>query len=263
MIGLFSWYGYPRPFAERMVKLKKAGFDVTALWLGIEEEMVRSFREGSMVSIARGEGLAIDNVHAPYAACNRLWSESGRVREVVVREYRRCLDFCAEHGIPTLVVHVTQGLSVPAPNHFGLRALESVLRTSEDTGVRLAIENTRHSAHIDYILGNLEIPQAGFCYDVSHDFLYCAEPGALLVRWGHRLAAVHLSDTDGKSDCHWLPCLGMVAWEMLLNSFPALYPGHLILEVLPKDANAEGEDDFVQRAHDAAVRLDAMLGSKA
>lgn len=233
--GVFSWYGYRRPMEKRMAAIKQAGYSASSIWLGRTEPMVHSGQADLIPAIVREHGLEFEYVHGSYSNCNKLWSDSAVDRSIVYSDYSRDIDYCRRHRIPTLVVHISKGLSPRPPSREGLTVISELVKQAEDSGVQLAVENTRQPGHIDHILSHIESPYLGFCYDSSHDFLHCIRPGRILERWGHRLVITHLSDNDGLTDKHWLPGKGNGDWNSVAAAFPlATYTGFLTLEVLPK-----------------------------
>ena len=265
--GLFSWYGYRRPMRERMEAIRRAGFDASSVWFGRTEPMVHSGNQDLIPGCVRDAGLVFEYVHGSYTNCNKLWSESADDREIIFCDYSTDIEYCRLHKIPTLVVHISKGLNPKPPRETGLEVLARLVRQAEDSGVRLAVENTRQPGHIDYILENLDSPSLGFCYDSSHDLLFCetegrgrVEPGELLRRWGHRLFITHLSDNDGLSDKHWLPGKGIGNWESFAAAFPAeSYAGFLTLEILPKRYEYLPEEEFLQEALNSLRWFDDLL----
>ncbi|HUZ18263.1 MAG TPA: TIM barrel protein [Spirochaetia bacterium] len=244
--GIFSWFGYRFPLEERMRMIKEAGYAASSVWLGRTERMVREGERNLIPSIVRSLGLDFEYIHASYANCNKIWSDSPDEREIIRSDYLGDIAYCAEHRIPTLVVHISKGLNPPGVKESGLEVIADLVRASEDSGVVLAVENTRQPGHVDYILENIKSDHLAFCYDSSHDFLVGQPAGALLERWATRLRITHLSDNDGLSDKHWLPGLGNGPWERVARAFPVeSFSGYLTLEVLPSSREFAGGMEFL------------------
>jgi sugar phosphate isomerase/epimerase len=261
-VGIYSYFGYGLSFAERLDLIKGAGFEVTSFGLGKEEELVRQGEQDRMADLARVRGLFVEYVHAPEAACNNLWSEKDGSRREAVEEYLSSIGFCKKHGISTVVVHVTKskGDGPGAANEWGLLAMREVAEFAEACGVRIAIENTQGTEHVDYVLSRVESASLGLCYDSSHDFLYSAEPCAILGRWGHVLMATHMSDNDAVMDRHWLPWEGVIPWERVRRGLDWTgYRGVLNLEIFPKDGASGPPGSFLKEALRRIRRLDGVL----
>ena len=249
-------------FPERLDLIEAAGFRVTGIGLGTEEDLVRAGKVDLMADLARERGMEVEYVHAPEKRCNDLWSEREEERQEAVRMYSSGISYCKKHGIRVLVVHVSKskGEQPKGQNRRGLEVVRDLVKYAEDSGVRIALENTQRADYVDYLLEGIESPSLGLCYDSSHDFLYSAEPGRLLRRWGVRLFATHIGDNDGRYDRHWLPTEGCIDWGVMRESFPAgTYKGCLNLEVFPKGAKAEIAADFLVRAYRSIERLKGFL----
>lgn len=249
---MFSWFGYPMSFEERIDLIKGAGFEATGFWLGPEEELVAREKVDMLPDLIRSRGLFLDYVHAPDIGCNDVWAQSDEKREKWIRTYGSYIDLCEKHSIPILVIHVSQskGEQPGSPTEEGFTALGELVKIAEDSGVKIAIENTMQPALLDRIFTRIQSDHLGFCYDTSHDFLYSSRPGKLLAQWGHRLLVIHLGDNDGVFDRHWLPGLGVLNWKEIA-CWPPLktYKGSLTLEVFSKNQEKESPSAFMASAY--------------
>jgi sugar phosphate isomerase/epimerase len=259
-LGLYAWFGLPVPILDRIAMIRDAGFESTALWWEEDDERRRRLRH-LVPDLVRRSGLHIDNLHAPYAGCNTLWSANPIDREAMVHRHIGWVEDCGRHDVDTLVMHVTQGTGTPPPNTFGLDSLRRIVEAGEASGVTIAIENTRSAIHIEWLLERIPSPRLGLCYDSSHDWLYSETPGDLLLRWGSRIVATHFSDTDGRRDQHWLPQLGVIDFHTIRSAGPwPTFGGCFMLEVVPKDRK-QSAADFLHDAYHAAQRLASDLAA--
>ncbi len=258
--GIFSWFGYELPIAERLRLIKKAGFFCTSVWFGQEEEFIRNGKEELIPKLVRDSGLFLENVHAPFRNCNDIWSDNTSIRKAIQHKYISYVCFCSKHDIPILVIHISKSNDAPEFNKYGIRLLREIVRYAEDSNVIVAIENTRKPHYLDYIYSNIESPCLGFCYDSSHDFLYSDKPGMLLNKWGHLLVATHLSDNDGITDKHCLPKEGNIDWELVKKYFPGkTYSGNFILEVVSIIDQRKSADLFLKNAFERILWLKSLL----
>ncbi len=234
-LGLFAWFGIHMPFAERMRLIRAAGFDATALWWEVEEEPRRTLVHG-MPGYARDAGLYVDNAHVPYSCCNGFWSPDAAVRRETVDRHIAWLHDIAAHDIPAMVMHLTRGTEMPLPTGEAIEELNRLVLAAEEARITLAIENTRSPAHLDAVFEAFDSPHVAFCYDTGHDRLYGVPSLELLRRWGHRLAHLHIADTDGVLDRHWLPGKGVIEWDALAAAYPwRKYEGVFLLEAVPQE----------------------------
>jgi len=258
--GMFSWFGIEMPLVGRLQLIKNVGFTSTSLWFGKEEALVREGHEHLMPEMVRDCGLYLENIHVPFRGCNRIWSDDASIREKVTEEYMSYILFCSRHDIPFMVMHIGRSGDVPGLNDFGLDVVRKITGYAEESGVTIAIENTRKLYQLDYIFSNIESHALGFCYDSSHDFTCSAAPATLLKKWGHLLAVTHFSDNDGLSDKHWLLGEGVINWEALKANFPVnTYSGILTLEVVPKIKEQKSAQHFVGIAFKKAMWLRSFL----
>jgi sugar phosphate isomerase/epimerase len=202
---MYAWFGYRLPLEQRLTLIAQAGFSTTCLWFGDDEELFAGGMADKMPVLARQAGLSVDNIHAPFADCNAIWSESKESVVSIVDQYTMALMFCRKYDIPILVVHVSKGSSPPPPTQSGLRALGELVARAGELGVVLVIENTRSPLHVDFVFTGIESRHLGLCYDSSHDFISGHSSCTLLKKWGGRLVTTHLSDNNGTNDDHYLP----------------------------------------------------------
>ncbi len=257
-LGIFlSARRFDVPFAERMAMIRDAGFGATCLWWEEERVEVRRLRHLAP-DIVRKHGLRLDNIHVPYRWCNDLWSLKDDRRRAAVERHLGWVDDCRRHDIPLLVMHVTMGRRMPPPNALGIDSLRRIVEAAETSGVAIAIENTRSDRHIEALFHAVPSANLGLCFDTSHDFLHGDPPLRLLEDWGHRLAATHLSDTDGKRDYHWIPGAGSIDFETIAAHLPESYTGCYMLEVAPTRREAS-LGDFLSQARESALSLDRLF----
>jgi sugar phosphate isomerase/epimerase len=233
-LGIYAWFGFKMPLGKRLELIKQAGFDATCLWLDRDEEMFRNGRADDMPKLVRDNGLILDNVHAPYRNIDRLWCKSHELRKVIREELGAALAFCVKHQIPIMVMHLT-GDDPPASRpESGLQLIRDLVHQAEDSGVTIALENLDDFTYeyLDFVFSNIQSPNLAFCYDSSHDFTAGELRGTALGRWGHLLAATHLSDNYGINDDHLLPGTGTIDWHAVEKNFPrSSFRGALMLEL--------------------------------
>lgn len=261
-LGLHLSFTRTTPLPERLSILRDAGFDTTALWWEHEREDIRAIRH-RVPDLVRGAGLDIDHLHVPYFACNDLWSENDREREVAFTLHRGWVHDCARHVIPRMVMHVTRGKSAPPPHAAALEGFRRLVAAAENAGITISIENTHVVSHLDILLERIDSPALALCYDIAHDRLHSGNPLALVRRWAHRLAVLHVSDTDGRRDWHWLPGDGNTDFGEVGVSLGGAYHGALMLESMMGRAETNPADyaaraiGAVRRVRDALADLNA------
>lgn len=260
-MGIFSWFGYSLPLAERLALIRQSGFAATSLWW--EDEL--TFADGdpaSAIAQVRDAGLLLENIHVPYDGCNALWSADDMQRQAIVDRHIAWLQDCARFAIPVMVMHISQGHELKAVNEHGVASVRRIAEVAADLGVVAAIENTRKPEFIAHLLDEITSPQLGMCYDSGHNWLYGEPKAALLVDYGHRLAATHFADNDGVEDLHWLPRDGSVDWAKVAGAFPRqTYTGTIALEVTVQDKELSPEE-FLRLAFERAQWLQQLFAQR-
>ncbi len=256
-LGMFAWFGVPVPFQDRMPMIRDAGFGTTCIWWS-EDEGLRELRHLAP-GVARDAGLAVDNIHVPYDKANDLWSPDDAVRRAAVDRHLSWVRDCARHAVPTMVMHVTRGNGLAAPDPRGIDGIRRIVDAAAELDVTIAIENTRRSVHLDAVFREIDSPNLKFCYDCGHDWCYSDAPFTALRNWGNRLATTHFSDNDGKRDQHRLPGTGRVDFDGMGRAFDwSAFDGVLMLEVLQED-KSEPTENFLARAYEAATQMRERL----
>ena len=257
-LGAYSWFGYELPLPERLKLIRKSGFCHTFLWIGSEEPLVESGRAHEMPGMAADAGLVVDHVHAPYENANTFWSDRPSERDALLNENLKLIEYCNRHSISCFVLHVTKGPTPPPPHAEGLAIFQRLGEEAANAGIKLALENTRATTHLDFILNEVPLESLGLCYDSSHDYLHSCTPTAVLGKWANRLITTHFSDTDGLGDVHWLPIKGIVNWDAVSRAYPASYEGPVMIEAVPQD-RAQPPTEFLADAYQTAVKLREKL----
>lgn len=262
-LGLHLSFTRTTPLPERLCILRDAGFDSTALWWEHQRPEIRALRDRAP-EMVRSAGLDLDHIHVPYFACNELWSENDTEREAAFALHRGWVEDCGRHAIPRMVMHVSRGRSAPPPHAAALDDFRGLADLAERTGVVIALENTHLPGHLHALFEHIESPALGLCYDIAHDRLHSGAPLALLRRWRDRVAALHVSDTDGRRDWHWLPGAGNTDFAAVGACLGAEgFAGALMLESMMGRDEAS-VPDFAARAFEAAQRVrDAIAGTLA
>ncbi len=251
---IFDWFGYELPQVERYRLIRSAGFTGVLLWWS--DEFDQHYRDAP--EVARRAGLFVENIHTPFAGINSLWLDN-LDGEAFAARLLQCVEDCAEFEIPTMVVHLSSGATPPPMNDLGLGRIRRIADLAERRGVNIAFENLRKTEYLDYVLGRLDSPRIGLCYDSGHH--NCYTPGEdLLGQYGSRLMALHLHDNDGSDDQHLLPFEGTVRWESILPQIAGTgYRGALSLEAMNEGHQTLPAEEFLRLAYARAEKLEALL----
>lgn len=254
-IGIFNWFGYRIPMTERAMLIKAAGFSHVMLWWG-DEYIEQDGPKEAQPDIFRKAGLEIESVHLPFANINELWRDNAE-GEAVFRYLYTCLEECAEHGLLTAVLHVSQGNNPPPFSEVGARRFQALADIAERRGVTLALENLRRLDYLDYVFGMVQSDALAFCYDSGHDLLYASAPYLMIDMYGSKLKAVHLHDNEGVFDEHLIPGQGRVEWPLVKAKLDKYYAGPYMLECQNwgKDLGRTSPAEYLAQAYNAAQML--------
>jgi sugar phosphate isomerase/epimerase len=265
-LGIFSWFGFVLPLPQRLTMIKNAGFYATTLWW--EDEMgFPGIKKESMPNMVRDSGLILENIHIPYDHCDDLWSDHKPTRDAIVAQYTGWINDCAQHGIPIMVMHITDSLSLPATHRnakYGLDSISRLLRAAEDLKITLALENTGREDYIDLVFSQLQSDYLGFCYDSSHHRIYSEGKLDFLKKISRHIVTTHLSDNDGKQDRHWLPGEGVIDWHRLTHIFSQIqYDHYVTLEVCASELQLQqSPESFLAQAYQSAAWISELIHTR-
>lgn len=231
--GIYTWFGYTRPFEERLAAIKSAGFDTVCSFWGREMEPIDGKLE-EQPEKAEKAGLFLEHSHLPYYGCDAMWIPGIR-RDELAKIYLSGVDAAASAGLKTLVIHPCE-VYVPDmelyPNVYVF--MRSIAEHCEKKGIRLAIENLGEKTAVRKLIDDLsDIPAVGLCFDSGHNNIVNGEDLSLLTDYADRIFALHVHDNDGKKDMHVLPysegCT--VDWKNFIHTMEKTsFTGSLMLE---------------------------------
>ncbi|MDD4495824.1 MAG: sugar phosphate isomerase/epimerase [Eubacteriales bacterium] len=256
ILSIVDWFGYNLSPQDRMRLIKEMGFNgVLLLWADYFDKDYKQFPE-----YARTAGLYVENVHAPYMNANALWEDTVNGQDAC-KELVSCIEDCAAHDIPTLVIHPenkngTETVELPVDFTMGIERMKRITDTAERMNVNIAVENMSRHEYLDCIFRNVHSERLGFCFDSGHCNVFTPEHD-LLAQYGDKLMALHFHDNDGVDDWHSLPFSGNVLWNDIATKLQKIsYSGAIALEVGNKKfEHIEKPDEFLRFAVDSAERM--------
>jgi len=269
---LATGMGYPVSTEEQIPLIKKAGFD------GVFTGWSDHAPIGEWAKIVSDNGMIYQSLHAPFTRANRMWEE-GQEGEDVADELCRCLDACAENGIPIMVAHAFIGFDTHNPNPWGVKRFGRAAEYAKNIGVKLALENTEGEEYLELLMDAFaDNPAVGFCIDTGHEMCYNRSRD-LITRWGDRLIATHLNDNMGITDennitwlddAHLLPFDGIADWQGIADRLMVVgYRGELTFELTSQNKPdrhthdgyaAWSFEEYLAQAYERAVRVREKFG---
>ncbi|MHB1454963.1 MAG: GrpB family protein [Saccharofermentanales bacterium] len=255
-LSIVDWFGYNLSPQDRMRAIKEAGFaGVMLLWADYFDKDYKLFPE-----YARNAGLYVDNAHAPYLNANLLWEDTISGQEAF-QEIIRCLEDCAKHGVPTLVMHPenkngTETVSLPHDFAVGIERMKRIIDAAERLDVNVAVENMSRPEYLEQIFTAIQSRRLGFCFDSGHCNVFTPDVD-LLALYGDKLMALHLHDNNGTEDWHALPFSGNIDWSGIAAKLHKLkYDGAIALEIgNTRFEQMKSPDEFLKLAVKSVERI--------
>ncbi|MBR2018984.1 MAG: sugar phosphate isomerase/epimerase [Clostridia bacterium] len=248
-------YG-PLPLEEQFSLLKRYGFDTTFC---ISENPLLA----EAIALAKREGIVFETLHAPYREINAIWS-AGEEGEAFLARLIASVESCAANEIPTLVVHLSSGLTPPRINDLGNERFDRLMEVAHREGVKIAYENQRMIANLAMAM---EVyPEAVFCWDVGHEACFTGDRDYMAL-FSKRIGALHLQDNlcEFNKDLHLIPYDGAIDMENAAKRLAQSdYKGSIMLELVRSKWEGYAKltpDEYYAKAADAARRFGARVES--
>ena len=192
---------------------------------------------------ADARGLAITQAHAPF---DLKLDDDPDKQAHDLEMIRRSIRCAAAMGASQIIVH---NLSTYNPADFfeeNLRFFESLSEDCRTANIRVAVENLWSRKDGEIVGGRLSTPEALSefldhldpelfcgCIDIGHSEIVGVPAADFIRQLGTpKLAALHIQDTDLKSDSHTLPRLGRHDWKAIAKALAEVdYQGDFTFEI--------------------------------
>jgi len=221
-IGVYAYCGYDLPAEERFKKVKESGFKKVAVWCHTDFNTNSGISEYEQFKFVKEQGLEVSYAHAPIKYAPYLMNKYYGAKEAV-KEHKIYVKSAKEQGVKILVIHLPEITPAVIDN------VAEVAAFATDQGVTLAVENLTGEAPFDELFR--EVKDISFCYDTCHALMFGDREGKMAERYLDRLITTHLSDGDGKKDCHFLPGDGVYDFSALAERLrKGGYKGDFVLE---------------------------------
>lgn len=218
---------------EHIRLIKEIGWDAVFMdWNPAETD--------NAVEEAHKCGLLFTSIHAPFGHADKMWEE-GDAGEAMTAQLLDCLDDCANHAVPVMVLHCYIGFRDSyTPTETGLARFGRVVEAAEKKGVVLGFENVEGEPMLEAVMTRFaDCPAVGFCFDTGHRMCY-NHGRDFMALYGDRLVCTHLNDNLGQRGpaITWLDDLhlpmgdGVADWHEIMHSIrTAGYHGPLTCEL--------------------------------
>ena len=202
-------------------------------------------------------GLFCSQAHAPFGL---KYGVKFNMQDKQFADTVKSIEFSAVLGVKELVVH-----SILMPdnsdffdyNYDFYKSLESY---AKDCGVKIAVENLVNSVfwkpdRLSQFIRLLDSPVFCACVDVGHAALMGTPPEEFIAGMDKGvIKCVHIQDTDGKIDRHWIPYQGVQNWDNIIRALAEYgYCGSLDMEIVHAYDNLPDELCFPALKYTADV----------
>ncbi len=219
-------------------------------------------------------GMLYTSIHAPFTGVAGMW-QGGAAAERETTLLLSCLEDCAKHAVPVMVLHPFIGFEDHTPTKAGIESFGKVVERADALGVQLGFENVEGE---EYLAALYEAfgshPSFGFCFDAGHELCYNRGKD-MLALYGHKLCHTHLNDNLGVSgeDIFWTDDLhlvmgdGIADWEGVMRRIrQSDYQGPLTCELtLANKPNRNTHDGYaampIKEFYALALDRMKMLGA--
>lgn len=198
-------------------------------------------------------------IHGPFIDLT-IMARDPKIRAVVIDRLQRGLEFAAEVGATHMVLHSPfKYFGSPFLPHSLGHGQESQINRAHDTigglipvakeaNCTLVIETIfdLNPAPLLALIRSFKSDHVRLSIDTGHAFITHTQGGGpppdLWVREaGALLEHVHLQDTDGQLDRHWVPGEGNINWHAFFEALSTLdHQPRLILELAERESFIEG-----------------------
>lgn len=222
--------------------IKNAGFDTIDYSFdtreGEEYYLGENHRKNCLKSKALMEalGLTCYQTHAPFEF------KYGQKKDETEKSYRdiaRAIEGSAVLGAKVIVIHA---IATPPEVDFlqyNLEYYKSFLPYAKKFGVKIAVENLVNSIFwtpnkLCRFVEMLDSSSFCACVDVGHAAIVGTPPENFIKGMKKGLMqCVHLHDTDGKVDRHWIPYQGTHDWNAVMQALAEYgFEGDLEMEII-------------------------------
>ena len=235
-IGVYAYCGFDVPAEERFRKVKEAGFQKVAVWCHSDFNTYSGISEYEQFKFVREQGLTVSYAHAPIKYAPYLMNKHYGAKEAI-KTHKIYLKGAKEQGVKICVIHLPEVTPVVIDNVAEIAAF------AKDQGITLAVENLTGAAPFDDLFR--EIKDISFCYDTCHALMFGDDEGKMADRYMDRLVTTHLSDGDGKKDCHFMVGDGVYRFDLLAEKLRKDgYKGDFVLEAFQSAKYADISEFF-------------------
>lgn len=251
-ISISTCFDYNIPIEEQVSLIAEAGFSHISLGQDLSHfNYLLKENRRRLLELLKKFFLRIDTIHG---------LEADRIS---VDELASVAEAAVELEAHVVVMHASPFDFSGDQLDSRLNGLRGICRQidiiSRQTGITFALENVMPGPATELIKRIFledDAANIGFCYDSSHDQIGGPRSFDLLLEFGDRLKAVHLSDRVKEFVDHVIPGEGFIQWDVLcsiLRGLKVAFP--LLLEVMIMNSSEKEPIKFLSSAFNSGRNL--------
>ena len=189
-------------------------------------------------------------VHAPYLEIN-LASFNEPIRKISVNVVKKCIRIASLLGSHVVTIHAGKIHEVYSKRFYertfnlAQNSISSCLRTAEDYGVGIGIENEKKGATyylfptsyelLEFVESFHAFENVGIVYDIGHANTVGADLVTFFEMTQERIISIHLHDNNGITDSHMTFGKGNIDFELLIKNILRKFRAPVTLQIYDKN----------------------------
>ncbi len=248
-IGISTWVYFWRPLAEVLREIANVGYSYIEIW-GDKAHLDPTISPAvsSLKHLLKELHLQPYSLHAPFSHVN-IAALDEEYRKHSIRVIKKSIELCSKLEGKIVIIHPHSTEMFPSLRDYPrmIHKIEESMRElalfAKRSGIKIALENVPYLggwdfgsriSELDKLVEKIDSDELGLCLDTGHIFVgrANADLSRNVLECGKNLIALHIQDTDGKKDRHWLPGEGIIDWSKFSKDLRSInYQGIFMLEV--------------------------------
>jgi len=248
-IGISTWVYFWRPLEETLRKIAKVGYPYVELW-GDEGHLDPTVFSGILPlrRLLNKLQLQVYSLHAPFTYAN-IAALDEEERKYSIQTIRKSIEFCSKLEGKVVIIHPHSTKVFPSLKDSSKmidsieRSLGELTTFAGECNIKIALENLPFLGEWEFgseisdlkkLVTKIGRNELGLCLDTGHSLIGKAKVdlSQMVFECEKKLIALHIQDTDGKKDRHWLPGEGIINWTQFAKALRSVnYQGIFTLEI--------------------------------
>ena len=257
-LSISTWVYFWQPLEQVLRKIADTGYTNVEIWGDKTHLDPRISPDIPLLKdLLNSLHLKAYSLHAPFSGID-IASLDERKRQSSLELIKKTVEYCSKIEGEIVIVHPCSTKMLGDAQNYSIAknktedSLFSLTTFAEKLGIRLAVENLPNIggwkfgtevSKLSKLVSKINNPCIGLCLDTGHSFVGKEDVDLSkdVFACGEDLIALHIQDTDGKKDRHWLPGEGIINWAQFLKDLTFVgYQGVLTLEI-------SGSPEFTER----------------